>query len=86
MELSSEKLEKRDTHLDLVEVIHQLKDSYRDAIILFYFHDLPISEVAKIMNIPENTVKTYLYRGKGQLKKLLRGDGYNGEETVSSRI
>ncbi|MEK5232084.1 sigma-70 family RNA polymerase sigma factor [Lysinibacillus sp. FSL K6-0232] len=86
IEPSSEKLEKRESRLDLVKMIHQLKAPYRDAIILFYFHDLPISEVAKIMNIPENTVKTYLYRGKGQLKKLLRGNGYNGEETVSSRI
>jgi RNA polymerase sigma-70 factor, ECF subfamily len=57
-----------------------LNDHYRNAVILFYYQDLPISEVAKVMNIPENTVKTYLFRGKNELKKLLGGVDYNGEE------
>lgn len=86
IELSSEKFEKRDEHLDLVSATSQLKHPYQNAIILFYFQDLPISEVAKIMNVPENTVKTYLHRGKNQLKKLLRAGAYNGEETVSTRV
>lgn len=86
IELSSGKLEKREEHFDLVSAISQLKDQYRHAIILFYFQDLPISEVANIMNVPENTVKTNLHRGKHQLKKLLRGGTYHGEETVSTRV
>ncbi|MFU2018521.1 RNA polymerase [Peribacillus butanolivorans] len=86
IDLSSGKIEKRDEHLDLVRAINQLKDHYRNAVILFYFQDLPISEVAKIMNVPENTAKTYLHRGKNQLKKLLGGVAYNGEETISSRV
>ncbi|MBK3494047.1 sigma-70 family RNA polymerase sigma factor [Viridibacillus sp. YIM B01967] len=85
-ELSSAKLEKRDEHLDLVNAINLLKKPYRSAVILFYFQDLPIREVSKIMNVPENTVKTYLHRGKNQLKKLLRGFAYNGEETIPRRV
>ncbi|WP_066070231.1 sigma-70 family RNA polymerase sigma factor [Neobacillus soli] len=77
------KAEKRDECIDLIDAIHQLKDHYRNAVILFYYRDLPISEVAKVMEVPENTVKTYLFRGKNQLKKLLGGIGYNGEETIS---
>lgn len=83
IELHSEQNGKWDETLDLVEAIERLNDHYRDAVILFYYQDLPISEVAKIMNAPENTVKTYLSRGKNQLKKLLGGIGYNGEETIS---
>jgi RNA polymerase sigma-70 factor (ECF subfamily) len=85
IDLSSGKIEKRDEHVDLVRAINQLKEHYRNAVILFYFQDLPISEVAKIMNVPENTVKTYLHRGKSQLKKLLGGVAY-GEETISSGV
>ncbi|MGG3564385.1 sigma-70 family RNA polymerase sigma factor [Neobacillus rhizosphaerae] len=69
--------------IDLVEAISRLNEHYRNAVILFYYQDLPISEVATIMDIPENTVKTYLFRGKSQLKKLLGGVEYNGEETIS---
>ncbi|MGE6721268.1 sigma-70 family RNA polymerase sigma factor [Peribacillus frigoritolerans] len=86
IDLSSGKIEKRDEHLDLVRAINQLKEHYRNAVILFYFQDLPISEVARIMNVPENTVKTYLHRGKNQLKKLLGGVTYNGEKTISSGV
>jgi RNA polymerase sigma-70 factor, ECF subfamily len=81
IELSSPKEEKRYVSLDLVNAIDCLNDHYRNAVILFYYQDLPISEVAKVMNIPENTVKTYLFRGKNELKKLLGGIDYRGEET-----
>lgn len=49
------------------EAVSRLKEINQSAIILLYFHDLSISDVAKVMNIPENTVKTYLSRGKAQL-------------------
>ena len=72
--------------LDLVAAINQLNEKHKDAIILFYFHDFPISEVAKVMNIPENTVKTYLSRGKERLKKVLGGMNHNGEKLISRSI
>lgn len=72
--------------LDLMEAINQLNEKHKDAIILFYFHDLPITEVAKIMNIPENTVKTYLSRGKEKLKKSLGGVNHNGKKLISRSI
>ncbi|GGA89844.1 sigma-70 family RNA polymerase sigma factor [Ornithinibacillus halotolerans] len=58
--------------IDLLRAVNNLKGTYRDAIILFYFRDLPIKEIAIIMGVPENTVKTYLHRGKEQLKKKLK--------------
>ncbi len=72
--------------LDLLVAINQLNEKYKDAIILFYFQDLPISEVAKVMNIPENTVKTHLSRGKERLKKLLGGMNHNGKKLISKSI
>ncbi len=82
----SDKGEKRVESLDLLEAINQLNEKYKNVIILFYFHDLPIREVAKVMNIPENTVKTYLSRGKEQLKKLLGGMKYNGKKFIARSI
>lgn len=57
--------------LDLLEAIQQLNHSQQMAIILFYYHDLPIKEIADMMEKPESTIKTYLHRGKKQLKRQL---------------
>lgn len=73
-------------YLDLLEAVSRLNEKHKNAIILFYFHDLPISEVANVMNIPENTVKTYLSRGKERLKKLLGGMNNNGEKVIARSI
>ena len=44
-------------------------------IILFYREEKSIKEVAKIMKSRDNTVKTYLFRGRKRLKKLLADFG-----------
>ena len=86
IELTTNEREKREENLDLLEAINRLDEKYKNAIILFYFQDLPISEVAKVMKIPENTVKTFLSRGKDRLKKLLGGMNNNGEKIISKSI
>ncbi|WP_079506092.1 sigma-70 family RNA polymerase sigma factor [Mesobacillus jeotgali] len=68
--------------LDLIEAVSMLKEQYRSAIILFYYHDMPLSEIARTMDIPENTVKTYLQRGRKELKTRLGGVP-DGKENVS---
>jgi RNA polymerase sigma-70 factor (ECF subfamily) len=85
IEQVSDKKEMRIESLDLLEAVNQLNEKYKTVIILFYFQDLPISEVARVINIPENTVKTYLSRGKEQIKKLL-GGRYNGEKIISRSV
>ncbi|MGE7186988.1 sigma-70 family RNA polymerase sigma factor [Peribacillus sp. NPDC006672] len=55
--------------IDLLNAIGQLKGNYRSAIILFYYYDYSIKTISEIMETPEGTVKTYLSRGKAELKK-----------------
>ncbi|MFD2629659.1 sigma-70 family RNA polymerase sigma factor [Oceanobacillus kapialis] len=86
VELATDKSEHSEESLDLLEAINRLNNNQKNAIILFYFQDLPISGVAEVMNIPENTVKTYLSRGKRRLKKLLGGIGYDEERILSRSI
>lgn len=61
--------------LDLYNAIDLLKDSYKTAIILKYFNDLTINDIAEIMNISSNTVKSNLKRGRESLKNILKEDG-----------
>lgn len=48
--------------IDLQRALNSLPDNYRNAIVLRYFEDLKIEEVAKILNENVSTVKTHLYK------------------------
>lgn len=61
----------------LGEKILSLPLKYREVIILHYYNDYAIEEIANILSIPSNTVKTRLRRGRQKLKGLL--DGTEGE-------
>jgi RNA polymerase sigma-70 factor (ECF subfamily) len=45
-----------------------LPTAQRQAVILRYFADLPIRDVAAIMECPENTVKTHVRRACARLR------------------
>lgn len=53
------------------DAITQLKTNYQTVIILFYYHDLAIKDIAEVMEKPVGTVKTYLRRGRKNLKAEL---------------
>ncbi|MEG2018358.1 MAG: sigma-70 family RNA polymerase sigma factor [Clostridium sp.] len=50
---------------------------YRTVIYLFYYEDLSIKEIAKILNYNESTVKSQLSRGRALLKNNLKGVNIN---------
>ena len=60
--------------VDLYDAIDSLKEQYKTVVILFYFQELKIKEIARIMEIPEGSVKAYLYRAKKQLRRWLEGE------------
>jgi len=66
-----------DEKLDLYNAIDLLKDDYKTVIILKYFNDMTIENIARVMEAPENTVKTYLRRAKDSLSKILKEDYLN---------
>lgn len=51
--------------------LFKLKLKYQAALTLRYFEDKSIKEIAAILGISENTVKTHLRRGLRQLKEFL---------------
>ena len=64
--------------LDLYNSIDLLNDNYKTVIIMMYFNDMKIKDISKVMEIPENTVKTYLRRAKQALGEILK-EGYLDE-------
>ncbi|CEH29588.1 RNA polymerase subunit sigma [Aneurinibacillus migulanus] len=51
--------------------IKRLPEHQRTVITLRYLQDLSYGEIAEVMNMPLNTVKSYLYRARQQLQELL---------------
>lgn len=79
--LSRVKSNNDDVNIDslyLMESIRNLKENYQTTIILFYYYDYSIKTISEIMEIPEGTVKTYLNRGKAELKKALKRERSHG--------
>lgn len=66
--------------VDLYDAIDSLKEQYKTVVILFYFQELKIKEIAQIMDIPEGSVKVYLYRAKKQMRRWLEADKAEYEE------
>lgn len=66
--------------MNLYDAIDQLKPDYKSLIILRYFNDFGIEEISQIMKMPSNTIKSYLYRAKQQLRQLLKEE--SGHESL----
>lgn len=64
--------------IDLYNAIDLLNNNYKTVIIMMYFNDMKIKDISKVMDIPENTVKTYLRRAKQALGEVLK-EGYLNE-------
>ena len=55
----------------LLSEVMKLPEKYRIVIHLFYYEDMPVKEIADILEISEGNVKTRLNRGRSMLKEVL---------------
>ncbi|MBD8006313.1 sigma-70 family RNA polymerase sigma factor [Bacillus norwichensis] len=69
---------------NLSEAIQQLNYKYREAITLYYFNEMKISEIAIQTKTNENTVKSRLKRGRSLLKGLLTKGEISNEKPAGS--
>ena len=54
------------------KALMRLPDKYRLALYLYYFEDLKYEEIAEDLNLPVNTVRTHIKRGKEKMKEELK--------------
>ena len=72
--LSDEEMESLDvvtddySQLDLQSLLDVLEPKYKSILVLRFFEDMTIPEVADVLGINENTVKTRLYKALNLLK------------------
>ena len=68
-------LEKKDTGTVIRRCLTELSAQHREIIDLAYYHEKSLEEVAEIIGIPKNTVKTRMLRARARLGELLKRAG-----------
>ncbi len=68
-----EKLSYNDTYTDFEtrELVNSLNKDLRETVILYYFEDFSINEIAQITKTPEGTIKSRLSRARKKLEEKL---------------
>lgn len=64
-------LASRELSAEVRRALAQLEEHYRLVLTLYYFDDMKYTDIAEILDIPLNTVKSHIRRGKERLSVLL---------------
>lgn len=74
------KIENKEKENLILMLLNNMKQEDKDIFILYYYNSRAIKEIADILNITENKVKSRLFRIRKKIKRELekRGYSYNG--------
>lgn len=70
-EAPDDRLEAQELGEEIEQAIGCLRPEYRAAIVLRHVEGRAYEEIAEIMELPLGTVKTYIHRARGELRKSL---------------
>lgn len=69
----------------LQAALQALTPPQREAMVLFYFEDCSLGEIAWIMRRPKNTIKSHLRRGLERLRQRITPDRYGSTQPPQPR-
>lgn len=58
----------------LMFYVEKLEEEFKTVVILFYYEDLSIKDIGRVLGISEGTVKSRLSRAKSKLKAMMEHD------------
>ncbi|MEG0013474.1 MAG: sigma-70 family RNA polymerase sigma factor [Cellulosilyticaceae bacterium] len=59
----------KEDNKEINKVLNEMKDSYKNLLLLKYEMDLSYTQIARLLDTNENQIKTYLYRARNDFKK-----------------
>lgn len=65
----------KEEHMDLQNAIQKLTEKQRNVVMLFYYNDLSVEEIAQILKVPIGTVKSRLNTARNYLYEILSKEG-----------
>ncbi len=63
-------IQERDTEIDVRNTLAELSENDKLILTLYHMDEIPIKEIAKMLNTNENTVKSRLSRGRRKFAKI----------------
>jgi len=79
---SEKEFEVKDADSRIGQIIDNLHPNYRIPLHLFYKEEMTYTEIASVMRIPMNTVKSYIFRGKEIIRDKLSRLGQWNKQPV----
>ena len=73
-------VEHQETRKELLQTLEELTDSQKEIVILRFYHDLKLEEIAVTTGYSLSAVKSHLYAGLKSLKKKLIRASYAEDE------
>lgn len=71
-------LETEEIRCVIRQAVDNLPDVQRECILLYYYQQLSIKEIAGLLEVKEGTVKSRLYTARKAIRKSLEMEGYGG--------
>lgn len=71
MRSHSTELEEEDRDHMVRRAVLALPEKYRDAVVLYYFHEMDLTAASRSLGLPEGTMKARLFRGREILRSKL---------------
>jgi RNA polymerase sigma-70 factor, ECF subfamily len=68
-------IDNQDRSATIRKCLSQLSSDHREVIDLVYYHEKTVEEVAEIVRVPANTVKTRMFYARKHLQKLFTASG-----------
>ena len=68
-------MQKADRSAVLQTCLQQLSSAHRQVIDLVYYHEQSIEEIARIIGVPQNTVKTRVFHARKRIAELMAARG-----------
>lgn len=63
----------------LFQALKELTAEQREVVVLRFYHDFKLKEIARIVGVPLPTAKSRLKRGMAKLKEILEKEGVTHE-------
>ena len=75
-DIPEEAAERRETIEAVRRAVESLPDDQRQVLVLRDIHELPYSEISRILGVEIGTIKSRLSRGRANLKKILKNGNF----------
>lgn len=71
---------------ELFRAVQRLEAKQKTVIVLFYYDDMAIRDIARVLSCREGTVKSRLYAARRNLQKIMENEGTTWEATDDERF